>query len=207
MSRTNNYDQFLDRMELDVQRLDADYRNYIQFWELMGDYLDEFNEAPGTFTTFINSLRTSTVVLAHRLFDDKSVGIRKLIAVAENHLADIDWQGDPPQKANLKGQRDRIAGSQSVLDRIKDQRHKTYAHLDKKQILNREVFAANHPLDSNDIGQAIELAKEIVHDHHLWRKGSDLSMEIANAVNVKHLFELIRIGRKYRRQEITGSFR
>jgi len=202
-----NYDQFLERLEHDVERLDADFRNYLRLWELVDEYIDEVNEAPGTFTTFINSMRTSTVVLAHRLFDKDSVGLRKLIAQAENHLSEIEWQGTTPSEADLQSQRDRITELDDVLERLRVQRNKAYAHLDKKHVLDREAFAGDYPLDSGDLRQAIDLAQEIIHEHYLWRNNSHLSMGIVGAVNVDHLFELIRIGRKFHRQDFDERLR
>lgn len=196
------YDWFLKKLEHDTERLDADFCNYIRLWELIDEYNEEINEAPGTFATFINSMRTSTVVLAHRLFDKNSVGLRKLIAQAENHLDEIDWQGVPPSRAKLQDQRDRIDGLVDVLERLRVQRNKAYAHLDKEHLLSREAFAGDHPLKSDDLRRVIDLAQEIIHEHYLWRNDSDLMMGIVGAVNVDHLLDLIRIGRKYREQEL-----
>lgn len=166
MSKNVSYDHFLERLEHDVQRLDADFRNYLRLWEKMDDHIDDINEAPGTFTSFINSMRTSTVVLTHRLFDKNSVGLRKLIAQAENHLAEIDWQGTPPNEADLQDQRARIKGLNDVLERLRVQRNKAYAHLDKEHILNQEAFAGDYPLNSDDLHEAIDLAQEIIQEHY-----------------------------------------
>lgn len=206
MSDEVSYDQYLERLEHDIQRLDADFRNYTRLWELIDDHRDEINEAPGTFTSFINSLRTSTVVLTHRLFDKGSVGLRKLIAEAENHLCEIDWKGGHPGCADLQSQRNRIKGMSDVLERLRVQRNKAYAHLDKEHILDREAFAADYPLRSDDLRQAIDLAQEIFQEHYGWRHDTHLSMGIVGAVNVDHLLDLIRIGRKYRRQDFDERF-
>lgn len=203
-SPTDNgrYDQFLERLESDVQRLDADFRNYMRLWERFDEHVDEINEAPGTFRSIINSMRTSTVVLTHRLFDKNSIGLRKLIAQAENHRDEIDWQGSPPTAAEIRSQRDRIRRLGDVLERLRIQRNKAYAHLDEEHLLDRESFAEDIPLVADDLRKAIGLAQEIVHEHYRWRNNSHVDMGIKGAINVDHLLELIRIGRKYRRREL-----
>ena len=195
------YDRFLERVVNEAQRLDADYRNFIALWEAMDEYLDEINEAPGTFKAFIDGLRVSTIVLTHRLFDESSVGIHELIRIAETHNEEIDWQGGNLDATDLQSQRDHIEGFQPTLERLKKQRHKAYAHLDKKQVLDQEAFAQEFPLNQDDIRQAIDLAHDVLQEHHGARYDLHLEMRIAAAVSVRHLLELIREGRKFRKEK------
>lgn len=204
INQAEKYDQYLNRLIEDAQRLDADFRNFTKLWSLLDDYLDEVNEAPGTFMSIINAFRTSTVVLAHRLFDARSdvVSLHELIRIADTHGGVIDWKGGRLSSQDLDAQRNRITAYQDPLDRLRKQRNKAYAHLDKKHVLNREAFAQDFPLVDKDLRGAIELAHNVLQEHHGARFNSHLEMRIVNAVNVKHLLELVRIGRKYRKTEL-----
>ena len=201
ISQADKYDQYLERLIEDAQRLDADFRNYIKLWSLLDEYLDEINEAPGTFRSILNAFKTSTVVLTHRLFDTKSIGLQELIRIADTHGAAIDWKGGRLTSHDLQIQRGQITAYQDTLDRLRKQRNKGYAHLDKKQILDREAFAQAVPLAENDMRGAIDLAHVILQKHYGARFNTHLEMGIVNAVNVKHLLELVRIGRKYWKEE------
>ena len=149
-------------------------------------------------------MRTSTVVLTHRLFDKNSIGLRKLIAQAENHRDEIDWHGPPPTKAEIRSQRERIRGLSDVLERLRIQRNKAYAHLDEEHLLDRESFAEDVPLVAHDLRRAIDLAQEIVHEHYGWRNDAHLDMGVKGAVNVDRLLELLQIGREHWGRELEG---
>lgn len=204
ISQADKYDQFLERLVNEVQRLDADFRNFITFWKSMDEYIDEVNEAPGTFKAFINGLKTSTVLLTHRLFDKGSVGLHELIRIAKTHGEKIEWERDQLSSAELDDQRDKIDAFQETLDRLRKQRNKAYAHLDKKEVLDRESFAEEFPLDQDDIRKAIDLAQEILQEHYGARFNAHLDMRIGGAVSVKHLLELVRAGREKRRQDLRA---
>ena len=103
------YDQYLEHLINDAQSLGSDFNNFTKLWRLLDHYLDEINEAPGTFGSIINSLRTSTVVYANRLFDASSVGLHELIKLARVHRDAIDWKGGAPSDERLQSQSDRIA--------------------------------------------------------------------------------------------------
>jgi hypothetical protein len=200
-SQGQKYDRFLERVINEAQRLDADYRNFMALWEAMDEYLDEINEAPGMFKAFINGLKTSTIVLTHRLFDEGSVGIHELIRIAEKHNEKINWEGRNLDADDLQSQRDRIEAFQPTLERLKKQRHKAYAHLDKRQVLDPKAFAQEFPLDQDDIREAIDLAHDVLQEHYGARYNSHLEMKIVGAVSVRHLLELVREGRKCREEK------
>ena len=84
------------------------------------------------------------------------------------------------------------------------QRNKAYAHLNKKHVLDRESFAQGFPLEENDLREAIDLAHVILQKHYGWREDVHLEMRVVNSVNVKHLLELIRVGKKYRKQDLLS---
>ena len=206
MSQVKRYNQFLEHVIEDAQRLDADFRNHMKLWSLMDDYLEEINEAPGAFKAFLNALQTSTVLLTHRLFDDGSIGVKKLIRIAQEHGSSIVWEGKEPSDEDLQEQLDRIGSKEALLERLQKQRHKAYAHIDKKPILDREAFAKKYPLKSDDLREAIDLAHDILQKHYAWKNDVHLNMQITNAVDIQRLLGLVRIGRKQRKQEmLTGK--
>lgn len=200
----NTYEQYLMKLIEDAQRVDADFRNYMTLWEHMDEYLDAINEAPGTFRSIINGLRTSTVVLIHRLFDSGSVNLKKIIGLAKTHLDTIDWSEKPTMDA-LDKHLEKIDEFASTLDRLRVQRNKAYAHLDKKPIQDAEAFADKTPLDSKDLRKAIDLAFDILQDHYRFFSGPHLEMQVKNSVQVKHLLELIRHGVQPMKEGIMRS--
>ena len=140
-------------------------------------------------------------MLTYRLFDKSSVGLPKLIDQAEKHARSIQWEGNKPEPDDLNDQRYQIALLKGVLDRLRIQRNKAYAHLDQKHVLNREAFANDYPLVSADLKQSIGLAQDLLQAHYGWRHNTHLEMRIVGAVNINHMLELLRVGKKYRLQD------
>lgn len=61
-----------------------------------------------------------------------------------------------------------------------------------------------NPLTDKDIREVIDIALDILQEHYSHRYDAHHEMKITNVVNIRHMLELLRIGRKYRKQEFLS---
>ena len=188
------YDKYLEHLTGDVRNLRDDIQIIFRLWEIYPDYREDLKDVSGIFESISRAYITSTVVLLHRLFDHRSeVNLCELIRIAQKHSCEIKWERSAPKPPELEAQLNEIGKLDTPLNRLKTNRDKYYAHLDKKS-----VFGEHFPLSKNDIKLAIDLAYSILQEHHLWRYNVSYSMGVTSPHEMNHLLNLIRIGQKSR---------
>lgn len=208
MNENKRYEKYLNRLTEDAKQLYVDINNLMKFYDLINsnpDYRESIHRAPGALYSFVNSLQTSIVIRTHKLYDNQSLSLQKLVNFAKTHLTKIIWSSQPPDKNDLDKQLADISKSAQNISKLKNQRDKNYAHLATKVAVDIDDFAKNNPLNESQIVSLVELSHEILIDHYAWKHQGTIEMKNVNSIDIKSLLELIRVGAKYQRKEIEDS--
>lgn len=86
----------------------------------------------------------------------------------------------------------RIAAQQNVINRIKTQRDKAIAHLDKSYFDDPEAILNDYPLSDADVGGLMGLVKAILETHYGYLFGSDLEITVHSVRTVNTVLNYAR---------------
>lgn len=208
MTENKRYEQYLKRLIADSKQLYVDTENLLNFYDLINchlEYRESIHKAPGALYSFVNGLQTSIVIRIHRLFDSQSLNMKKLINFAKTHRARIKWPSQLPDTKDLDKQLVDISNASDLIDKVKKQRDKNYAHLDTNVAVNVDDFATNNPLNEIQINTLIELSHRILIEHYAWKYQATIQMKNVNSIDINSFLELLRIGVKYQKVEFENS--
>lgn len=157
------------------------YKLYYFLQERKSDRLEELNMAPAFFVTVFDALQQSFLIETFKLYDIKSdTGIIKLLNKCENSNKLFPTKGysvfheiDPLTdeiKDTLRDEyqinvlsdinkfRIELAEKDRVINNLRGQRDKYYAHLDNKYFNNQQNISIDYPLLFKDVGELLDFA-------------------------------------------------
>ena len=201
-----NYRKYL-RME--ICRFCDSASVYRQISERTQDHLPELNLAPAFFRTVEDSLFTTIVLWADKLFDEKGErGLFNFLTFIEYNrewmttaelqqrrgYPDGHWMLQnriPITAKSIEEDREKIR-SLTALKSLRVRRDKFHGHFDKDYFFDRARLQDEAPLRWMDLGEAAEVMGTMLNDYSVDFDGEMFSWKTMNVDDLEHLLRAAR---------------
>lgn len=203
--------KYREALCLEIHRFYDSASVYRQISERTQDHLRELNLAPAFFRTVEDSLFTTIVLWADKLFDEKGErGLFNFLGFVEYNrdwmtvtelqrrkgYPDGHWmlQNRAPITAqSIEEDREKIRGL-SALKSIRLRRDKFHGHFDKDYFFDRGRFQDEAPMRWMDLDKAAEVMGEMLNGYSADFDGQLFSWETLNIDDLRQLLEAARRG-------------
>jgi hypothetical protein len=191
---------------------------YRQINERTNDHLAELNLAPAFFRTVEDSLFTTIVLWADKLFDEKGErGLfnflafieqnRKWMAIDElkrrRNYPDSHWMLQnriPITAESIEVDRNKIR-SLAALKSIRIRRDKFHGHFDKDYFFDRARLSEEAPIRWIDLDEAANVMGEMLNDYSVDFDGESFSWK---TIGIDDLGNLLKVAAKGRSKPLKG---
>jgi HEPN superfamily AbiU2-like protein len=202
------FEQYRESLKGEAMRLACFIRVYRLLQERRGDRLAELNVAPCFFQTVEDALFSAIVLWIDKLLAEGAErGLHNFLKFVENHrplfsierfqrrrgLPDGDWRLEraPVDYAMVAADRERIINFEPLTS-FRLRRDKFHAHFDKRYFFDRRRIAEEAPLKWSDLGEAMELLKDILNRYSSAYDGVVFHIEPFNANDLNYLLDCLR---------------
>lgn len=188
------------------------YRLYCYLHERKADRLEELNMAPAFFSTVFDSLKQCFVIEIFKLYDINSdTGLIKLFNICMNcsklfpnkrynefHQTDlktgktVDTLRDEIKidvMQDINKLRKELIDKESIVNNLRGQRDKFYAHLDKKYFMNKRDLSKDFPVSFDDVELLLDFAGEMCNTLLLDLCGEAIFYQSSNYDDVKNILD------------------
>ena len=211
-TRLREYLDRLIRRFLNTKSLHLELKR-ISGWQIPGK-IEVFNLGSYFFELAKYSLwRTILVEMAMILSPKEQVSLIDWLKKAREHAPSLAPTRYNPSYSGVKREPikpkeyralidrhiNRLDAQRDVIHRIKSQRDKAIAHLDKAYFDNPKALDKDYPLGDDDIDRLMEVVSDILGKHHNWLFEADLRMEILSTRNVDVVLKYARAFQRARK--------
>ncbi len=211
-TRLREYLDRLIRRFLNTKSLHLELKR-ISGWQIPGK-IEVFNLGSYFFELAKYSLwRTILVEMAMILSPKEQVSLIDWLKKAREHAPSLAPTRYNPSYSGVKREPikpkeyralidrhiNRLDAQRDVIHRIKSQRDKAIAHLDKAYFDNPKALDKDYPLGDDDIDRLMEVVSDILGKHHSWLFEADLRMEILSTRNVDVVLKYARAFQRARK--------
>jgi len=211
-TRLREYLDRLIRRFLNTKSLHLELKR-ISGWQIPGK-IEVFNLGSYFFELAKYSLwRTILVEMAMILSPKEQVSLIDWLKKAREHAPSLAPTRYNPSYSGVKREPikpkeyralidrhiNRLDAQRDVIHRIKSQRDKAIAHLDKAYFDNPKALDKDYPLRDDDIDRLMEVVSDILGKHHNWLFEADLRMEILSTRNVDVVLKYARAFQRARK--------
>lgn len=185
---------------------------YKYLCERKQDRLDEMNIAPGFFSTVFDALRQSFIIEVFKLYDIKSdTGLVKLLNICRNcyktfpcktynefHQIDIKTgetiytlrdEVEINIIQDITQLKNKLSEKEGIINNLRGQRDKYYAHLDKKYFNDDLSISDDYPFSFNDVELLLDFAGEVCNTLLVDLCGEKVSPQSTNYNDIKYILD------------------
>lgn len=190
------------------------YRLYRYLIERENDRLDELNMAPAFFTIVMEALQQSFMIEIFKLFDSNSkTGLVKLLNICMNsnkqfpvernnifHEINLDT-GETIDtlydnikinaKKDIKELELKLKEKEEIINNLRGQRDKYYAHLDKEYFVKKDNISKKFPFLFYDMEELIDFAEEICNTLLIDLCGQSIYYNSTNYNDIKNILDTL----------------
>jgi len=209
----DHFRNYRKHLSTEIHRFCDSASVYRQISERTHDHLEELNLAPAFFHTVEDSLFTTIVLWADKLFDEEGErGLFNFLTFVEYNrdwltttelqrrrgYPDGHWmlQGRAPITAtSIEVDREKIR-SLAALKSIRIRRDKFHSHFDKDYFFDRARFQDEAPLHWKDLDDASQVMGVMLNDYSVDFDGEMFSWKTMNIDDLRHLLRTAARGRQ-----------
>lgn len=210
-----HFREYREHLQREVGRFRDAASVFRQLDERRNDYLNELNIAPAFFRTVEDSLFTTIIVWADKLFDEKGQrGLFNFLSLMENNRGwmtvqelqrrkgypDDHWmlklenRGQPITFQSIEEDRKRIRGL-AALKSIQLRRDKFQSHFDKDYFFDRQKLQREAPITWESLAEAGDVMVTMLNNYSADFDGQLFASETLGIDDLTRLLHAARKGR------------
>ncbi len=200
----------------EVQALVMVLNTYRYLHERRADFLDELNVAPAFFQTVFVALRTTWVVRSYSLLAERSkkaLTIGTFLTFVRENLDLFSTKAflrrrvlpfgggqaeehDTPTKESIDLDIQRV-NQLPVVEGLRIQRHKFYAHLDPEYFANPDLLMKSAPIEWGGLKQIQDVLIDVLDRYSVAFDAEPFAFEPANMLDVQKVLDALRRDRTH----------
>ena len=201
------FEQYRDRLENEVTRLNSYVQLYKHVNKRKQDRLDELNIAPCFFGTVIDSLFTVIILWVNNLVDPEAErGFYNFLSFIENNRGifaisrlqerndypDAHWMlnREPIIYESIESDRKKL-NNIKALPSFKIRRDKFHAHFDKDYAFQRKQISSDAPIKFSDLDEVVEVLKGILNTYSAAYNGKVHTMSLMNINDIDYVLDIL----------------
>lgn len=190
------------------------------------EYLAEINEFPAFYKISKKSFIYVCIIELAKLYErgnKNTSGIEKLINICDanqnlflkkihNEITDCDtdkivesYDTKIDIQKDIQNAKDKLKSLETVIENLKGQRNKFYAHLDKDYQKNPSALAKDFPLNYGEIEKLIYTAVSICNMFYKDLCNTEYVCHTANWNDIKNVFGIVKEYKKIRDKEFKAQ--